>query len=674
MGHFVDLLKKRYAVELDDSIDVDAVLGLDVKIKRPIKTRDALAAVALDQAGFDIEEGNVVCLIADKLASKHLYRFLRDIAFPETSCNADGVERCANGTILVHAGKLETTRWGSSEWWSDAFQRGLACVIIVENMEDIGKEYIPFVDRTHDLRGVFDDSAYEVVSLVLGIDVAEIPQNINLELAQWPHLYSSVRPGASVDLVIDRIEKLVGIDAGSFASTEHISQPADRVVTRLRDLTGFGAAKEWGMRLATDLKAYACGCLDWADVDKGILLEGAPGTGKTFFVGALAAEAGVEMIAINYADWAGGDKGGDSVSGNLKKMFAEWRKKSESGPVIVFVDELDSLGKRGGNAHNESWFGPQINAWLAFLDGAVSREGIVVIGATNYIDRIDPALLRPGRLERTVNIPLPSLSEYPGIIRHHLPSDADLTNMAVAARACRGRSPADVSLACREARRAARHAGRVVTALDVASAVEASRMKWSQADDRLIAVHEAGHAVMSVLTGLGLDHVDADSMISMTDEKAFHSKEDVDAVILVSLAGIAAEEEILGAHCNGGTADLENATTLVRKAMTQFGFGQRKAFVAEHEYRLRRELVDAVEARVDEMYGRACTIVRDAKPIIKRVADRLQKDRYLSGDEVRRIMIGKSLLQRKHVEPVWSAPDDNERGNPRNQSRIRFAA
>jgi hypothetical protein len=141
VGKFVDILKKEYAdvrpAEDDDGIDIDAVLGLDVQTKQAIKTKDALSAVALDQAGFDVLPGQVVAIYADKLSGKHLYRFLRDIAYPD-SCNADGVERCRDGTLLVHNGKIEASKWGSSDWWNEAYQRGLPVVMIVEEADRAG--------------------------------------------------------------------------------------------------------------------------------------------------------------------------------------------------------------------------------------------------------------------------------------------------------------------------------------------------------------------------------------------------------------------------------------------------------------------------------------------------------------------------------------------------------
>ena len=155
------------------------------------------------------------------------------------------------------------------------------------------------------------------------------------------------------------------------------------------------------------------------------------------FAGALAAECEVPLVVTTYSDWQDGS-GGDTMARGIKKLFATWRKQAQSGPFIVFVDEIDSIGARDENGHNETWFRTIINAWLAFLDGAEPRTGIVVIAATNLPEKIDPALCRPGRLDRHVKLPTPTIADLQGVLKFHLGPGAQEDDIPGAAVACRG--------------------------------------------------------------------------------------------------------------------------------------------------------------------------------------------------------------------------------------------
>ena len=235
-------------------------------------------------------------------------------------------------------------------------------------------------------------------------------------IADWITLgdaIKSIRKGYMAGFVAAKLRKIVEYRRATV--TAKIEDPvlsllrdldsdkAPKQVT-LSDLSGYGEAKTWELQLADDLSAFRAGEIGWEDVDRGILLSGAPGTGKTYFAKALTNECGVPLHVTTYTDWHGPGSG-DSVAKGLKTLFDEWRKAAANGPIIVFLDELDSIGARGGNAHNESWFASIINSWLAFLDGSEPRVGIIVIAATNMPERIDEAFLRPGRLEKHVRIP-----------------------------------------------------------------------------------------------------------------------------------------------------------------------------------------------------------------------------------------------------------------------------
>jgi cell division protease FtsH len=175
----------------------------------------------------------------------------------------------------------------------------------------------------------------------------------------------------------------------------------------LSEMYGLGQAKHWGLDLATDLRAYAEGKLPWSACSKGLLLSGPPGTGKTSFARALSREAGVHFIATSYSAWQSQKDGHlGRVTAAIREVFAE---AYANRPCIVFIDEIDSLPARGSAGHNDSWFTAVLNCLLEQLDGYEKRDGVVICAACNDPSRLDKALVRAGRLDHHVVIPLPDV-------------------------------------------------------------------------------------------------------------------------------------------------------------------------------------------------------------------------------------------------------------------------
>jgi hypothetical protein len=430
-------------------------------------------------------------------------------------------------------------------------------------------------------------------------------------------------------------------DAGDKADVgRSVGQPGEpthgapaKTTTRLRDLAGFGPAKDWGLQLAADLAEYKAGQLAWEDVDKGVLLSGPPGCGKTFFAAALAAECEVPLLQSSYADWEAGTGSGNLITKSIKKAFSDARKKA---PCILFIDELDSVGARGKRGHNSGWFDVIINALLAELDGAEPRKGVVVVGATNHPDQIDPALLRPGRLDRHVRIPKPTIADLEAILAHHL---GELDGLDEAARACRGLSPATVAQVAREARRAARKAKRAVGAGDVVDVIAERRGRRDPGLDRRICVHEAGHVLVDLKLGLHVPYVDADAgETAIEAPDGTMSLAELETHLAGMMGGRAAEIAVFGEPTSGAIADLANATSLANAAVAQAGLAG-SLIVMPHEVAI---VEPDVRRRVEDLMGKAmelaAAIVSENRRALDTLARALAKRRYLDADEVKAVV------------------------------------
>ncbi|WP_188826587.1 ATP-binding protein, partial [Brucella endophytica] len=235
------------------------------------------------------------------------------------------------------------------------------------------------------------------------------------------------------------------------------AKPAETSIAaspRVETLSGYGAARDWALDLKADLQLWRGGEVAWNEMSTRLLLSGPPGTGKTTYARALCNTLQVPLLATSVASWLEPSYLGDV----LKRMAKSFELARENAPVILFIDEIDNIGSRSAarrEQHDDYWRS-LINRLLELLDGASKTEGVIVVAATNLPEKIDPALLRSGRLEKHVAIPLPDIEALTGILAHHLGSDlADVlasapTNIANPSEAAQ--SPAQIARACRHLR------------------------------------------------------------------------------------------------------------------------------------------------------------------------------------------------------------------------------
>lgn len=215
----------------------------------------------------------------------------------------------------------------------------------------------------------------------------------------------------------DRTVKGSGSDIIKPVPTETIA--SDPFVPTVERLHGYGDSKSWALDLKQDLELWRQKRLDWSALSPKLLLSGPPGTGKTSFAKALCNTLQVPLIATSVSTWLEASYLGDVV----RRMKVAFEEASGHAPCILFIDEIDGIGRRGQGKDYDDYWNTVVNKALELLDGAVRSSGIVIVGATNHPDVIDPAILRSGRLETHIRIPPPDIDALAGILRHHLGND-----------------------------------------------------------------------------------------------------------------------------------------------------------------------------------------------------------------------------------------------------------
>ena len=446
------------------------------------------------------------------------------------------------------------------------------------------------------------------------------------------------RPRQSADAYLARLVEFAG-------DTSETLPPGPS----LADLHGMDKARAWGERWVADVLDYRDGKLPWRDVDAGLLLHGVPGTGKTLFAQALARSAGVPLIATSFSQWQSSGKGylGDCLTA-MRQSFAEAMRR---GPSILFVDELDAIGKRGeGSTEHNNYWTTVVTCYLELADGVGKRPGMLLLGATNDPGAIDPAVVRAGRMDRLIEIPRPDLASLGKILRHHLADDLAGTDLMPAARLAVGGTGADCALWVRTARQAARHARRPIMEADLLAAI--GTVSRPPEIERRIAVHEAGHAVITTLlrpegvVGVRIGSGGAFGGMVETTHDTRSTRESIHGTLLELLAGRAAEEVVLGGHSGGSggmaNSDLAMATCLSVAMETALGLGSIGPVwlgMPTPEsvgplLALRPKLAAHVQAHLEAIHAEAATLIRERLAAVSAVADALLVARSLTGAEI----------------------------------------
>ncbi len=463
-----------------------------------------------------------------------------------------------------------------------------------------------------------------------------------------------------------------------------------------KDVAGIEEAKEEVEEIIAFLKDPKKFTRLGGRIPKGVLLMGSPGTGKTLLARAIAGEASVPFFTISGSDFVEMFVG--VGASRVRDLFEQGKKNA---PCIIFIDEIDAVGRhRGaglGGGHDERE--QTLNQLLVEMDGFESNDGVILIAATNRPDVLDPALLRPGRFDRRINVPRPDVNGRLGILKVHtkkMPLGPKV-DLVIIAKGTPGFSGADLeNLTNESALLAARRDKDRVEMSDFEDAKdkvlmgsERRSMFISDKEKRNTAMHEAGHALVALLIGgeqvdplhkvtiiprgraLGLtQQLPSEDRLSMTREYTLNR-------ICIAMGGRCAEELIFGQRTTGAGNDIEQATDMARRMVTEWGMseligplnyagGGQEIFLgremtqrADHCSEATAQTIDAEVGRiVNEQYQRAVDLLTAHQAELEQVGEALLVHETLTGKEIATLLEGGTLDR-----PAVSSADSDEEKN-----------
>lgn len=331
------------------------------------------------------------------------------------------VPRVSEGSISDHGAKALVSEI------SAALANRNAMLIVVPNIDLIPMSLRKALSKPIRIAPISKDVLLFGISVVHPTTTREamqeiadiLPSDLSLKAAEPYHILAAFRQPSAVAMAQSLNAML----------TSALPQ------TGIEALRGSGELMLAAEQIVADLQAYGRGELQWKDIPRGLLLCGQPGTGKSFAASCIAVSAQVAFLATTSGQW----QAAGHLGNMLKAMRDDFARARALAPSIIFIDEIDALGSRqSADLHGKSYRTQVITEFLSLVDGVDAAEGVMLIGATNHVEALDPALLRPGRLDRLIAVPLPDQETLEQLLRHHLQTDLPDLNLSGLAKMARG--------------------------------------------------------------------------------------------------------------------------------------------------------------------------------------------------------------------------------------------
>ncbi|MCC6009269.1 MAG: AAA family ATPase [Rhodobacteraceae bacterium] len=505
--------------------------------------------------------------------------------------------------------------------------RGDPLVISVNNAHaNIPQDVMGIVDEHVVLTPLRTNEIIAIIEEMTRSSIREPSEDLASGLT-FDQICGAIRIGDNPTSMINRLKAMRQVSS----KTRAIAAPM------LADMAGYGEAKEWGLRLAREVDRYRAGAIGLDDLPRGLLLSGPPGCGKTLYAQSLAATCSVPIIATSVADWlqAGDGHLGDVLNA-VKKVFDDAHQKPK--PAILFLDECDAFIDPTKTRDRSNWWNTLRAGVLSAIDGASTEPGLIVVGACNYPDQVDPALRRSGRLDRHIRIPLPDADALSKILKAALGVDLPDLDYERLGQLSLGSTGADIARSVREIRARARDHGRPVSKEDVEAVLVPADSRPASLVQR-IAIHESAHAIVAHCLGrrvrlLSLSMKgDAIGGYAMATRPHMYTRKTLHEEVMICFAGRAAEIAFGLEASSGASADLAEATNLITRAHAVYGFGQSLAgfgddvdtskLLADHP-----KLVRQIDADLHRLWHQTTQIIDAHFGVIHDLAHALIKHRH----------------------------------------------